>query len=76
PGPWGTAEGVRLEFRDDGPGYAERVLESNDWHMGLYLVQRLVAINLRGVVTFHNDHGAVACLRFPISDQNSLFIPE
>lgn len=76
PGPWGAADGVRLEFRDDGPGYDNAALESGEQHMGLYLVQRLTAINLRGTVTFHNADGAVACLRFPIPEQNSSYTVE
>lgn len=71
PGPWGAAAGVRLEFRDDGPGYPEAVLEQGQQRMGLYLIQRLVAINLRGTVTLNNDGGAVAILRFAMPEQNN-----
>ncbi len=76
PGPWGTGSGVRLEFRDDGSGYSEEVLNSQSQRMGLYLVQRLIAINLRGIATFYNNDGAVACLRFPMPEQNNTFTPE
>ncbi len=76
PGPWGAADGVRLEFQDDGPGYDETALEPGGQHMGLYLVQRLIAINLRGTVTFYNANGAVACLCFPIPEQNNTYTSE
>ncbi|MBN1922293.1 MAG: PAS domain S-box protein [Anaerolineae bacterium] len=76
PGPWGAAAGVRLEFRDDGPGYDIVALESGEQHMGLYLVQRLITINLRGTVTFYNAGGAVADLRFAIPEQNNIYTVE
>ncbi len=56
---------VCLEFRDDGPGYPQRVLASESYYnVGLYLVQSLVNHNLCGKLTLHNDSGAVATIRF------------
>jgi PAS domain S-box-containing protein len=55
---------VRLEFRDDGPGYPEEVLRLERHNVGFYLIQRMVHRTLRGELTLHNDRGAVATIRF------------
>lgn len=60
-------ETVLLEFRDDGPGYPQKVLtlESQSTRsVGLYLIQSLVGHNLRGELTLNNDGGAVTTIRF------------
>ncbi len=63
-----------LEVRDNGTGYPEAVLrnlsdacaDSNAPHiLGLHLVQQIVAAH-GGEVSFRNESGAVAFLRFPI----------
>lgn len=70
PGPWGVPHGIRLEFQDDGPGYPETVLTQRQQRMGLYLIQRLVAINLRGTMTLANANGASTVLRFAMCPQD------
>ena len=55
---------VRFEFRDDGPGYPEDVLRLKRYSVGLDLIQNLVHQNLRGELSLHSDHGAVAVIRF------------
>jgi PAS domain S-box-containing protein len=58
-------ETIRLEFRDDGPGFPEKVLRSEYQSAGLYLVQNTVRRNLRGEIGLHNDDGAVITIHFP-----------
>jgi PAS domain S-box-containing protein len=53
-----------LEFRDNGPGYPPEVLQLERFNVGMHLVQAIVQRELRGEVTFHNDQGAVAIIRF------------
>ncbi|MBN1995072.1 MAG: GAF domain-containing protein, partial [Anaerolineae bacterium] len=55
---------VRCEFRDDGPGYPEDVLRLERHNIGFSLIQNIVRDNLRGQISLHNDHGAVAVIQF------------
>jgi two-component sensor histidine kinase len=55
---------VQLVFRDDGPGYPDKVLRLESHNVGLYLVQTLVREGLQGEISLHNDHGAVTIIRF------------
>jgi two-component sensor histidine kinase len=55
---------ILFEFRDDGPGYPEEVLQLERHTMGFDLMQALVRDGLRGELAFHNDHGAVTIVRF------------
>jgi PAS domain S-box-containing protein len=55
---------VRLEYRDDGPGYPEDVLQLERYNVGFELVQNMVGRSLRGELSLHNDEGAVAVIRF------------
>ena len=58
-------ETVLFEFRDDGPGFPEAVLQSDGHNVGLYLVENTVCYTLHGEITLHNDNGAVVTIRFP-----------
>jgi len=55
---------VLFEFRDDGPGYPEEVLQLERYIVGFNLIRTLVRDGLRGKLTLHNDHGAVSIIRF------------
>jgi two-component sensor histidine kinase/DNA-binding response OmpR family regulator len=55
-----------LEFRDDGPGYPEEVLNLGRYDVGLALVQEIATQDLGGEVTLHNDQGAVTTIRFKL----------
>ncbi len=55
---------VRLEFRDNGPGYPEAVQQFNQYSVGFELIQNLVRHNLRGTLELHNDGGGVALICF------------
>jgi len=55
---------VLFEFRDDGPGYPEEVLQLERHNVGFYLIQRIVLRTLRGELSLHNDKGAVAVIQF------------
>ena len=55
---------IYFEFRDDGPGYPEDVLQSGHQNVGLYLIQTIVHNSLQGELALHNDHGAVTVIRF------------
>jgi PAS domain S-box-containing protein len=55
---------TKFEYRDDGPGYPPDVIDSDRQNVGLYLVKKIVQHDLAGVVTLHNDQGAVTTIRF------------
>lgn len=63
-----------LRYRDNGRGYPESVIRGarERGHIGLELIEGLVAHSLRGRVELTNDHGAVAILRFPIPEEREL----
>jgi two-component sensor histidine kinase len=55
---------IRVEFRDDGPGYPEEVLRLERHGVGFDLIQPLVYKSLRGQLSLHNDQGAITVIRF------------
>ena len=55
---------VRCEFRDDGPGYPQDVLQFEHHKVGFDMIQSIVRKSLRGELSLHNDGGAVAAIRF------------
>ncbi len=55
---------VRLEVRDDGPGYPAEALALDRRGVGLYLVDNIVHNSLRGAVRLSNDGGAVTEIVF------------
>lgn len=57
-------EAVLLEYRDDGPGYPEQVLQLERHNVGLYLIQTIVRDDLQGELALYNEAGAVTRLRF------------
>ncbi|MFQ5578877.1 MAG: sensor histidine kinase, partial [Anaerolineae bacterium] len=61
-----TGDLVELEFRDDGPGYPDRVLRSNYKNVGLYLIQNIVEEGLNGTLALSNDGGAVTNITFKL----------
>jgi len=62
---------VLFEFRDDGPGYPEDVLQLEHFSVGLYLIQTMVRDGLGGELALRNDRGAVTTIRFK-KDPSSL----
>ncbi|NTU60267.1 MAG: transporter substrate-binding domain-containing protein, partial [Deltaproteobacteria bacterium] len=52
-----------LRYRDDGPGYPERILAGERPSVGLGLVGELVEGTLGGAFSLENDGGAVATVR-------------
>jgi len=59
-----TGDEVRLEFRDNGPGFPDEVLQGQRHAVGLHLVESLAGLDLGGAVTLRNDAGAVVVLNF------------
>jgi two-component sensor histidine kinase len=55
---------IRIEFRDDGPGYPEQVLRLEQHGVGFELIKPLVRKSLRGELDLHNDQGAVTTIQF------------
>jgi len=55
---------VLFEFRDNGPGYPESIVDEEGYNVGLHLVTNLVRRDLRGEVTLHSDQGAVTRIQF------------
>jgi two-component sensor histidine kinase len=60
---------VLFEYRDDGPGYPEDVLDLSHHDVGLYLIRRLVTMALQGTLTLINDRGAVAHISFELEER-------
>lgn len=60
----GGGYSISFEFRDDGPGYPHEVLNQEHSNVGLYLLQNIVAKDLRGEFVLQNDGGAVARIHF------------
>ncbi len=63
--PGSAGHTILFEFRDDGPGYPEEVLQLERHNVGMYLVQTFVRDGLRGELTLNNQLGAVTTIRFP-----------
>ena len=53
---------IRLEYRDDGPGFPPEVLRQERLSVGMILIRDLTTQTLRGQLTIANDHGAVTVL--------------
>ena len=53
---------IRLEYRDDGPGYPPEVLRQEKLNVGMILLRDLTTQTLRGQLTIANDDGAVTVL--------------
>ena len=58
---------IRIEYRDDGPGWPEAVLRGEFKRVGLHLIQASVRSPLRGEMTLRNDAGAAADLTFKLA---------
>jgi PAS domain S-box-containing protein len=58
---------VRLEYRDNGPGWPEAVLRGQYDNLGLSLIQATVRSPLRGGLILSNQGGAVAELSFQLA---------
>jgi len=57
---------VRCEFRDNGPGYPDDVLQLKHHGVGFSLIKHITRRSLRGDLTLDNDGGAVAVIRFQV----------
>ncbi len=55
---------VHCEFRDDGPGYPDDVLDAQRHTSGLDLIGNILRDSLNGTLSLHNDEGAVASIQF------------
>jgi two-component sensor histidine kinase len=58
---------IRLDYRDDGPGWPEPVLQGHYKRVGLQLVEASVRSPLRGQMILRNDGGAAAELSFRLA---------
>jgi PAS domain S-box-containing protein len=61
---------IRLEYRDDGPGYPPEVLRQERLSVGLTLVRDLTTETLRGQLTLANEAGAVTVLEIKTEEIN------
>ncbi|MBN1934048.1 MAG: GAF domain-containing protein [Anaerolineae bacterium] len=57
-------EWITLKFHDDGPGWPEDILRGDRQNVGLHLIRMMVRSPLQGQLNLHNDHGAIATIRF------------
>ena len=55
---------IICEFRDDGPGYPDEVLQLAHHGVGFDLIQNIIQSNLRGELLLKNRKGAVVEIRF------------
>jgi PAS domain S-box-containing protein len=61
--------GIRLTYRDNGPGYPDEVLRLERHNAGLEIIQKIVRRNLLGKLALRNDKGAVTEIQFETHDQ-------
>ena len=61
---------IRLEYRDDGPGYPPEVLRQERLSVGLMLIRDLTTETLRGQLTLANEAGAVTVLEIKTEEIN------
>lgn len=61
-----SSQTVVLEFQDNGPGYPEELLQSDQgsFNVGLDLIQNIVTKSLRGNMSLRNQNGAVTQISF------------
>ena len=64
-------DAVLCDFRDDGPGYPDAVLQRGQYGVGLRLVESLVRNSLRGALALRNEDGAVVDIRFAAAAPSS-----
>ncbi|MEW5958777.1 MAG: GAF domain-containing protein, partial [Chloroflexota bacterium] len=55
---------IRFEFRDNGQGYPEDVLNQERHNIGFELIRNIVRRGLKGELTLQNSGGAVTTIRF------------
>ncbi len=55
---------IRLEYRDNGPGFPPAILDNQQQNVGLYLVETLIRDGLLGTFSMYNDNGAVTVIEF------------
>jgi len=58
---------VTLQYRDDGPGYPDDVLQEERENIGLRILRGTVHSALNGRLTLSNDHGALATITTRLS---------
>lgn len=63
-----TEAHLRLEYRDDGPGYPPEVLLQERTSVGMILIRDLTTQTLRGRLTLANDNGAVTVMEIKIEE--------
>ncbi len=55
---------ISLQYRDDGPGFPEAVINKQGYSVGLFLLHNIVTSDLRGKVELSNNNGAVIDIYF------------
>jgi PAS domain S-box-containing protein len=58
---------LRLEYRDDGPGWPEEVLAGRGQQVGLHLIRTSVRSPLCGNLHLRNENGAMAVIHFQLA---------
>lgn len=61
------AEKVEIIFRDDGPGYPDKIIQKDftPLSIGFNLIKGIIRQNLHGKVVFKNKNGACTYITFP-----------
>ncbi len=62
-------DSIRIEYRDDGPGYPADVLHGDRSTVGIRLVNQIVTETLRGSLLLANEGGAVTTMRIRIEEK-------
>jgi|GEM_PF-6292778 len=60
---------IALQYRDDGQGYSDQMLQEHRYNLGLRLVKSLVSHGLQGKLTLFNDNGAGALIQFSLKEE-------
>ena len=64
---------IEFEYRDNGPGFPEKVLKKEQYNLGFDLIQSTICHNLDGEFSIYNDRGAVTFLKFPQDTKSRFF---
>jgi PAS domain S-box-containing protein len=60
---------LRIEYRDDGPGYPDHIIRRERPTVGMRLVEQLVTETLRGRLDLATEGGAVTIMRIKVEEK-------
>ncbi|MCK5130708.1 MAG: PAS domain-containing protein [Candidatus Sabulitectum sp.] len=61
---------IIIKYRDNGPGFSEKVLQKEQSGLGLSIITNMISKNLQGHLSMFNDNGAVTEIVFQERQRN------